>query len=86
MTGLIFEQYVLECLVPTLCRGDIVIMDNLSAHKRAVIEAAIEARGAQLEYWPPYSSDFNPMEDFQRLAVFYRTNAGRGYAVFQEFY
>ena len=62
MTGPIFEQYVLECLVPTLSRGDIVIMDNLSAHKRSAIEAAIEARGAQLEYLPPYSSDFNPIE------------------------
>jgi transposase len=62
MTGTIFEQYVLECLVPTLCRGDIVIMDNLSAHKRAAIEAAIGACGARLEYLPPYSSDFNPIE------------------------
>lgn len=62
MTGPIFEQYVLDCLVPTLCRGDIVIMDNLTAHKRPAIEAAIEARGARLEYLPPYSSDFNPIE------------------------
>ena len=62
MTGPIFEQYVLDCLVPTLERGDIVIMDNLSAHKRSAIEAAIEARGARLEYLPPYSSDFNPIE------------------------
>ncbi len=62
MTGSIFETYVIECLAPTLCRGDIVVMDNLSAHKRSAIQAAIEARGAQLEYLPPYSSDFNPIE------------------------
>jgi transposase len=62
MTGLIFETYVIDCLVPTLCRGDIVIMDNLSAHKRPAIQVAIEAQGARLEYLPPYSSDFNPIE------------------------
>jgi transposase len=62
MTGLIFEQYVQMCLAPTLQRGDRVVMDNLSAHKRPSIRAAIEARGAQLEYLPPYSADFNPIE------------------------
>ena len=80
MTGAIFEQYVLECLVPTLRRGDIVIMDNLSAHKRAAIEAAIEGRGAQLEYLPPYSSDFNPIElGWAKVKAILRTLKARVY-------
>jgi hypothetical protein len=53
MTGSIFETYVTECLVPILCHGDIVVMDNLSTHKRSAIQAAIEARGARLAYLPP---------------------------------
>lgn len=82
MTGLIFEQYVLACLVPTLCRGDIVIMDNLSAHKRSAIEAAIEARGARLEYLPPYSSDFNPIElGWVKVKSVLRTIKARAYDV-----
>jgi transposase len=81
MTGFIFEQYVLACLVPTLCQGDIVIMDNLSAHKRSAIEAAIEARGARLEYLPPYSSDFNPIElGWAKLKTELRTAKARIYA------
>ena len=62
MTRSVFETYVTKCLAPSLCHGDVVVMDNLSAHKSAGIQAAIEARGARLEYLPPYSSDFNPIE------------------------
>lgn len=62
MNGTMFEAYVEQVLCPTLRRGDIVVMDNLSAHKATGVKAAIEARGARLEFLPPYSPDFNPIE------------------------
>ncbi len=62
LTSVIFETYVEFVLSPTLRRGEIVLMDNLSAHKSARIGQLIEARGARLEFLPPYSSDFNPIE------------------------
>ncbi len=57
-----FQVYVQDFLAPTLRRGDIVVMDNLSVHKGTAIEAAIEARGARVVYLPPYSPDLNPIE------------------------
>jgi transposase len=55
-------------LVPELRRGDIVIMDNLSSHKRTSVRELIEAAGANLLFLPPYSPDFNPIEKaFARL-------------------
>jgi transposase len=57
-----FLAYVQQGLVPTLRRGDIVVMDNLPAHKVAGVEQAIEAAGATLLYLPPYSPDLNPIE------------------------
>jgi transposase len=62
MDGPAFEAYVKELLAPTLRPGDIVVMDNLTAHKRAQIRIAIEAAGALLMYLPPYSPDLNPIE------------------------
>ena len=62
MTGQKFLAYVEQCLAPTLKRKDIVVIDNLSAHKAAGIREAIEARGATLRYLPPYSPDLNPIE------------------------
>jgi transposase len=62
MNGLTFEAYVQTQLLPTLRRGDIVVLDNLSAHTGPTIRQLIEARGARLEFLPPYSSDFNPIE------------------------
>jgi transposase len=62
MNGDLFVAYVEQCLVPTLQAGDVVILDNLSAHKRAEAKAAVEARGAALVFLPPYSPDFNPIE------------------------
>ncbi len=56
MDGLAFEAYVTQVLVPTLRPGDIVVMDNLAAHKRAEVGIAnIDAAGARLLYLPPYS-------------------------------
>jgi len=62
LNGDIFETYVCDLLGPTLKRKDIVIMDNLAAHKQVRIREAIEARGAQVVFLPPYSPDFNPIE------------------------
>jgi hypothetical protein len=62
MNGELFEAYVRQQLVPTLRRGDIVIMDNLSSHKRVGVKLAIESVGASLSFLPPYSPDLNPIE------------------------
>jgi transposase len=62
MTRLAFETYVEAELAPTLQRGDMVLADNLSAHKSAEAQRLIEGRGARLVFLPPYSSDFNPIE------------------------
>ena len=62
INGSMFLAYVKQALVPTLKRGDIVIMDNLPAHKVDGVEQAIEAAGATLLYLPPYSPDLNPIE------------------------
>jgi len=57
-----FETYVEKVLAPTLCADDIVRMDNLSTHKGETVRRLIEARGARVEFLPPYSPDFNPIE------------------------
>jgi transposase len=62
VNGEIFLAYVRQQLVPALRSGDLVIMDNLSSHKRVGVREAIEAVGAALVYLPPYSPDFNPIE------------------------
>jgi hypothetical protein len=62
MTGKKFLAYVEQCLAPTLKRKDIVMIDNLPAHKAAGVREAIEARGATLRYLPKYSPDLNPIE------------------------
>jgi transposase len=60
--GEVFRVYTQRVLCPTLKAGDIVVMDNLGAHKVSGIREAIEARGAQLIYLPPYSPDLSPIE------------------------
>ena len=60
--GDVFRSYVREVLAPTLRKGDIVVLDNLGAHKVNGVRAAIEERGARLIYLPPYSPDLNPIE------------------------
>jgi transposase len=62
MNGQKFLAYVEQCLAPTLKRNDIVVIDNLPAHKPVGIREAIEARGATLRYLPQYSPDLNPIE------------------------
>src|SRR6201996_6546951 len=56
------RRSVKQCLVPTLKRGDIVIMDNVPSHKVDGVQAAMEAAGASLRYLSPYSPDLNPIE------------------------
>lgn len=60
--GEIFRIYIREVLAPTLREGDIVVLDNLGAHRVAGIKEVVEAKGARLEYLPPYSPDYNPIE------------------------
>jgi transposase len=62
MDAAAFETYVQHVLAPTLRAGDIVLMDNLSAHKGQPVRELIEARGARVQFLPPYSPDFNPIE------------------------
>jgi transposase len=78
INGETFVAYVEQILVPTLAAGDIVIMDNLGSHKVAGVRQAIEAAGAKLLYLPPYSPDFNPIEQlFAKLKALLRTAAAR---------
>lgn len=73
-----FETYVEKLLVPELKPGDIVIMDNLSSHKGPRVREMIEAAGASLRYLPPYSPDFNPIENaFSKLKAHLRRAAER---------
>jgi len=73
-----FETYVEQVLVPALRPGDVVILDNLSSHKGARVRALIEAAGASLLYLPPYSPDFNPIENaFAKLKALLRKAAAR---------
>ena len=62
MTTADFDRWVQTHLAPRLRRGDIVLLDNLRAHKSATARRLIEARGATLRFLPPYSYDFNPIE------------------------
>jgi transposase len=78
MNCLIFRAYVEQFLVPTLKPGDIVVMDNLAAHKVEGVREAIEAAGATLRYLPPYSPDLNPIEQvFAKLKALLRKAAER---------
>ncbi len=73
-----FLAYVEQVLAPTLRQGDVVILDNLPAHKGAAIQAAVQARGARLQFLPPYSPDFNPIENaFAKLKALLRKAAER---------
>ena len=78
MNSVVFLAYVEQVLVPTLKPGDIVVMDNLPAHKAAGVREAIERVGAALSFLPPYSPDFNPIENaFAKLKAILRARAER---------
>ena len=78
MNGPAFLAYAEQVLAPTLRPGDTVIMDNLPAHKVAGVRTIIEARGAHMRLLPPYSPDFNPIEQsFAKLKALLRRAAAR---------
>ena len=78
INGRVFLAWVQQELVPTLSRGEIVVMDNLSSHKVAGIREAIESVGAEVRYLPPYSPDLNPIElAFSKLKKLLRDAAKR---------
>lgn len=77
-TGDLFRAYVQQHLAPTLHPGDLVILDNLSAHKVGGVRSAIEATRTRLVYLPPYSPDLNPIEQlFAKLRRLLQTAAER---------
>ena len=78
MTGAWFRAYVEQMLAPALSPGDVVVMDNLAAHKVAGVREAIQAVGASVLYLPPYSPDLNPIEQlFAKLKAMLRSAAAR---------
>lgn len=73
INGEVFLAYIRQHLAPTLKKGELVVMDNLSSHKLAGVREAIEAVGARVLYLPPYSPDFNPIEQvFAKLKALLR--------------
>ncbi len=78
MTGEVFRAYVEQMLAPSLTSGDVVVMDNLPAHKVTGVREAIQAAGASVLYLPPYSPDLNPIEQFfAKLKALLRKAAAR---------
>ncbi len=78
VTGAAFAAYAARLLAPTLRPGQVVVLDNLSAHKSAEARRAIEAVGARLLFLPPYSPDFNPIElAFAKIKEHLRAAASR---------
>lgn len=78
INGPLFRAYVEQHLRPTLRAGDIVLLDNLAAHKVAGVREVIESAQAQLVYLPPYSPDFNPIQNaFAKLKAILRARAER---------
>ena len=78
MTGEVFLSYIKQCLIPKLRRNDIVVMDNLRAHKVTGVPKAIENARATLRYLPKYSPDLNPIElPYSKFKAFLRKRAER---------
>ena len=78
VNGDVFAAYLDQVLGPTLVPGDVVVLDNLPAHKVAGLAELVGARGARLLYLPPYSPDFNPIElAFSKLKTWLRTAQAR---------
>ncbi len=76
--GTVFQTYLEDVLCPTLKRGQVVVMDNLSAHKAERVRDLIEGEGCELIYLPPYSPDFNPIEGaFSKLKSYLRAACAR---------
>ena len=85
MTTETFAWYIREELAPRLRPGQVVVLDNLSVHKAASIRQAIEARGCELLFLPPYSPDFTPIEQaFSKLKALLRGLGARTHDALQE--
>ena len=81
----VFEAYLEHVLAPTLRAGQVVVMDNLTAHKGERVRELIEGRGCELLYLPPYSPDFNPIEEaFAKLKALLRKAEARSREVLLE--
>lgn len=77
-TAVVFETYVEQVLAPSLCPGQVVVMDNLGAHRPKRVRELIEGRGCQLVYMPAYSPDYNPIEEaFAKIKNLLRKAAAR---------
>lgn len=77
-TRVAFEAYLEEALCPSLSVGQVVVMDNLSAHKGEKVRELIEERGCELIYLPPYSPDYNPIEQaFSKMKALMRKSGAR---------
>jgi transposase len=77
-TGAVFEAYVERVLAPSLWPGQVVVMDNLSAHKGERVRELVEGRGAELLFLPSYSPDFSPIEEaFSKLKALLRWQKAR---------
>ena len=86
MTGDCFLAYIRQVLVPALRPGQVVVMDNLSSHKRVGVREALEAAGCRLLYLPPYSPDLNPIEQaFAKLKSLLRRQEERTVAGLKAF-
>jgi transposase len=82
INGARFLAYVEQVLAPTLRPGDVVVLDNLGAHKVKGVRQAIETAGAELRFLPPYSPDLNPIEQaFAKLKALLRSAAARSVEV-----
>ena len=85
VNALAFEAYVEHILAPSLSAGQIVVLDNLSAHKGARVRQLIEARGCELLFLPAYSPDYSPIEEtFSKLKTFLRRIGARTHEALQE--
>lgn len=83
--GTVFETYLEEVLCPTLKRGQVVVMDNLSSHKGERVRELIEGEGCELVYLPPYSPDYNPIEQaFSKLKGYLREACARSQETLME--
>jgi transposase len=77
-TGIVFEAYIEKVLVPSLRRGQVVVMDDLSAHKGERVRELVESAGCELLYLPPYSPDFSPIEEaFSKVKALLRKAQAR---------
>lgn len=80
LNGELLKHYVGEVLAPTLRPGDILLMDNLPTHKVSGIAELVEEVGARLEYLPPYSPDYNPIERcWSKIKTYLRKAKARSY-------